>query len=550
MVRVYGDENAAEPLSFGCGLSSVYETPYHFRLHLDIDGDASSPIIKFDGDFKKVEVFKYYGPSFVYHLSTASDVLIIGPGAGRDVLSALAFGSKNVKGVEINPVIVNDVMKGRFREYSGNLYLLDNVEIVIDDARSYIRNSQEKYDVIQASLVDTWAATNAGAYALSENILYTVEAFSEYMNHLRENGYLSIVRWEGDHSLRLMVLYRKAAEKIGIKNIGRHVIVVKTGPKVNHIFKKSEFSGSEIKKIMKLVDRMKFELLYVPDFFEMAPNLKMDDKYDQIINSKNLNEFIGSYPIDLRPSTDDSPFFFNKVRLRSIPDLLIGLFRHPGYFLLYGLFIVASLLTLVFIGIPMYLNRGEIFRRETKSKLLYLVYFSLLGMAFMVIEISFLQRFMLFLGHPTYSTMVVIFSFLLFAGIGSFISNGLKSHIKIILLMIVGVLVCYNLMLYSIFNLLLGLDIRIRILISILLLSIVGVLMGMPFPIGMRLLGFRYKELIPFCWSLNGVFSVLGSILSLILAMNIGFTKTIFVAITFYFVAYIVSFSFVKVSSE
>lgn len=537
MVRVWGDENSLKSVPSERGISSAYDGPHPPELGMDIDAGASTQIIKFDGDFNKVEFLKYDVASFAYHLFESPNVLIIGPGGGRDVLASLIMGGKKITGVEVNPIIVNDVMKNRFKKYSGDLYGLDNIEIIVDDARSYIRNSKTKYDIIQASLVDTWAATTSGAYSLSENNLYTVEAMAEYIDHLTENGYLTISRWMTD-SRKLTVLYLKAAEKLGIKNASNHLAVIKSLKIVNLIFKKSEFNKAEIEKILRLAGEMKFEILYMPSF-------KGQDTYSQIIDNQNLDEFISKPPNRrLRPSTDDSPFFFNRVPLGSVWAVLLKGKLNVGIFILYGLLIISSFLSLILIVVPLYINKKYLLEKRTKYSYLYLIYFSLLGIAFMLIEISFLQKFMLFLGHPTYSVTVVIFSLLVSAGIGSFLTTKinqekLKSHLKMILLTVIGIIYLYNISLYPMFNKLLGLGINLRILISILLISMMGIFLGMPFPIGMRLLGSRHKELIPFCWSLNGVFSVLGSILALILAMNIGFTKTIFFAANLYFLAFL-----------
>jgi len=185
------------------------------------------------------------------------------------------------------------------------------------------------------------------------------------------------------------------------------------------------------------------------------------------------------------------------------------------------------------------------FQSHAKTKFLFLAYFSILGLAFMLIEVSFLQKFMLFLGHPIYSITVVISSLLTFAGIGSFLTTKivetkLNTNLKVILLILIGIIFVYNLLLYPLFNQLLGLRIELRILISVLLIGLMGLFLGMPFPIGIKLLGEEYKSLIPFCWSLNGVFSVLGSILSVILAMNMGFTKTIWIATGLYGGAFVI----------
>ena len=545
MIRVYGNENSLESVPTIWGMSSEYQGTYPPALSMDIDANAFSPIIKFDGDFKKLENLKYNVISLGYYLTNSPNVLIMGPGGGKDALTALLFNSKKILGVEINPTIVNDVMKKRFKEYSGNLYNLDSVEIVVDDARSYIRNSKEKYDIIQASLVDTWAAANTGAYSLSENNIYTVEAMSEFINHLSPNGYLSISRWYGGDSEKLAVIYLKAAEKLVIQNANKHIAIVQGGDMVTLLFKKTELDNSEIEKILQIANQMKFKILYLPGSKETY-------EYSGMINSQNLDQFINNNSdIYLKASTDDSPFFFNKIPFYSVPSVLSGAVQDVGIFLLYGLFIICLFLSLTLITAQLYFNRYDLFENEAKTKFNYLAFFSLLGMGFMLSQMSFLQKFMIFLGHPTYSILVVIFSLLIFAGIGSFLTtritqNKLKSRLSIILIIIIAVMLCYNFGLSPLFNVLLGLQIKFRILISIFLLSIMGIFMGMPFPIGIRSLGLQYKELIPFCWSLNGVFSVLGSILAVILAMNIGFTKTIFFAAGLYFIALII-FNLIKI---
>lgn len=550
MVRVVGDEKSLASGKFAWGISPAYQGQYPPRLNMDIDAVAYTPITKFDGDLTKVEFIKYDVTSFAYHIcGPIDDVLIIGPGGGRDVLGAMLFDSKKIIGVEVNPIIVNDVMRKRFKDYSGNLYGRDNVKIVVDDARSYIRNSKDKYSIIQASLVDTWAATSTGAYSLSENNLYTVEAMAEYINHLAGNGYLTISRWYSPESYKLTILFLKAAEKLGVLNPDKHIVLIKGDRIVNHIFKKTEFGEDEIKQISELAKTMRFEILY-------APTVKPGNTYTQIIDGrKDLDKFIKSYTaFALKPSTDDSPFFFNKILPESVPRVLSGALKDVGIFMLYGLFIISVVFTFALILIPLYLNKRDLLRKESKSKLLYLGYFSLLGMAFMLCEVAFLQKFMLFLGYPTYSIMVVIFSLLLFAGIGSFLTSKithdrLEFYLRIVLLLLIIIIPCYNIGLHPLFNKLLGLGIWFRISISIFLLSIAAFFMGMPFPIGIRLVGAEDKELVPLCWSLNGVFSVLGSIVAVILAMNFGFTATIFIAAGFYYAAFVVTF-LIKMMSE
>src|SRR5262249_248899 len=140
--------------------------------------------------------------------------LVIGPGGGRDLVSALVFGAKRVVGVEINPIIANDVMSDRLRDFSGGIYHHPRVQVVVDDGRSFVRRTPERFDVIQASLVDTWGGPGAGAYTLTENTLYTVEAFQDYLDHLTDGGILSFTRWVFD-GIRLVSLAQAVCEARG-----------------------------------------------------------------------------------------------------------------------------------------------------------------------------------------------------------------------------------------------------------------------------------------------------------------------------------------------
>jgi spermidine synthase len=542
MVRVWGDKDSKQSLPFGWGMSPSFKGEYPPLLNMDIDADAYTPIIRFDGDYTKLESLKYDVTSFIFYLLNNPNVLIIGPGGGRDILTALIFGAKKIYGIEVNPIIVNDVMGESFKEYSGNLYSKENVEIIVDDARSYIKNSKDKFDVIQASFAYTLATAGSGARSLCETNLYTIESIEKYINHLSKSGYLTTSMWYGQYSLKLTVLYLKAAERLGIKHPENHMVVLKGGQVVNHIFKKGNLDRNDIDKITRLANDMQYEILYLP-------NLENKNDYTNLINSKNLDRAIANYlDYDLRPSTDDSPYFFNSKRLRSIPDIIYGSGKDIGLFLLYGLFIIAVLLTSILIILPISLTGENYFKDKKYPKFLFLLYFILLGLGFMLIEISLVQKFILFLGHPIYSITVIISSLLFFGGIGSLLTNKipiikLKSQLKKIFLILIGVMLFYNITIDPLFNTLIGVRVEFRILLSLLLLSILGIFMGMPFPIGIRLAGLEYKKLIPFYWALNGAFSVIGSILAVVLSMNIGFTKTIYFAVMMYSFAYLISSS-------
>src|SRR5262245_30902770 len=252
-------------------LSNRYTGPLPDTRLMDIDSAAGTQILRFDGDLQSVAYLQYELTALAYRLFGApgSDdtpggfpALVIGTGGGRDLLSALVFGAARVDGVEINPIIVNDVMRGRFREYSGGVYDRPDVRVAIEDGRSFVRRSPERYEVIQASLVDTWAATAAGAYSLSENSLYTVEAFEDYLAHLTDRGVLSISRWVFD-GLRLVSLAQEAGARQGWTAADR-IAIVQHEQVATFLLKKTPFTESEIATIETSARGLGFALLYLP----------------------------------------------------------------------------------------------------------------------------------------------------------------------------------------------------------------------------------------------------------------------------------------------
>jgi hypothetical protein len=226
-------------------LSSTYKGARPDTRFMDIDSAASTPIVRFDGDLSKVEYLKYELTGLAYHLVDPGFIaLVIGPGGGRDLLTALVFDAGRVDGVEVNPIIANDVMLGHFRDFSGAIYDNPKVHVVVDDGRSFIRRSDERYDIIQASLVDTWAATAAGAYTLTENTLYTKEAFEDYYDHLSDRGLLTITRWVFD-GLRLVSLAQAACEARGC-TASDHLAVIQQDRVATFLFTKTPFTPHDV----------------------------------------------------------------------------------------------------------------------------------------------------------------------------------------------------------------------------------------------------------------------------------------------------------------
>ena len=312
-------------------ISDRYTGPLPDSRLMDIDSSAGTQILKFDGNLGTVAYLQYELTALGYRLfgTPASgsavaapkpddaggfEALVIGTGGGRDLLSAIVFGASSIDGVEINPIIVNDVMRKRFREYSGAVYDRPNVHIFVEDGRSFVRRSTKRYDIIQASLVDTWAATAAGAYALSENSLYTTEAFEDYLDHLTDRGVLSISRWVFD-GLRLISLAQEAGARRGWDPADR-LAIVQQDKVATFLLKKTPFTEAEIDTLAKTAADLGFAVLYLPG--RQTPHFgDTRDDYARLIRSPDRRAFYADYPLDITPTTDDRPFFFNTTKLRN-----------------------------------------------------------------------------------------------------------------------------------------------------------------------------------------------------------------------------------------
>ncbi len=522
-------------------LSATYAGPMPDSRFMDIDSAASTPIIRFSGDLASVAYLKAELTALAYHLAQPGfTALVIGPGGGRDLLSALVFGASRVDGVEINPIIANEVMRDRFLEYSGRVYTRPDVRIAVEDGRSFVRRSPERYDVIQASLVDTWAATAAGAYTLTENSLYTVEAFDDYLEHLADRGFLTITRWALD-GVRLVSLAQEACARRGW-NAADRLAVVQHGKVATFILKKSPFTAADVQLLQKVCDELKFTVLYAPGLpppqrlaptgagqWEAAADAPND--YARLILAPDRQAFYASYPLDITPTTDDRPFFFHTTKVKDQVGVAFGktmLFGN-GLSALMTLMAISTALVLLFIVGPMALSGRSLLGTEWPW---WLAYFGLLGAAFMLVEVALLQRFVLLLGHPVYSLAVTLFSLLLGTGTGSFLSRRIaESRVRrrlvaalfgITLLGLAAIVA-----LPPVIRAAVGAPLGVRIALAVAMLFPAGILMGVPLPAGVRLLARRQSDLLPWAWAMNGALSVLGATLAVFIAMNWGFSVTL-----------------------
>ena len=485
--------------------------------------------------------------SLTYSLGKDRKVLIIGPGGGVDVLTAMVNGHKDITLAEINPIILNDVMLGKYSEYSGDLYARPGVKANLAEGRSFVRRSDEKFDVIQATLVDTWAAAATGTFALSENHLYTVEAFEDYLTHLTDRGVISMSRWlkvQGMEFVRLSALAREALTQLKVKDPTQHVFAAGEGNVGMLLVKRTPFTDTELRRLHYLCGTRKFFIIYSPRGTHVNPAAI-------VLGAKNVKEFYDKFPIDVRPVYDDRPFFFYAVKPERLLNALLsgellGLNSFSAVVLLSLLGLVTAL---VFCGIviPLWLGgRGALAGRPA-SKLRDLSFFVCIGVGFIIVEIALLQRFTLFLGHPIHSLRVVLFALLLSSAVGSLLSGRAKqpkSLLKVLIgagLGVATLMVIYAYGLGPIFYGGIGWPLSARVVVAGLLVALPGLLMGMMLPTAVRLLSGRHTKIIPWAWGLNGAASVLGSVLSMLVAIHLGFTLTLLAGGAVYVLAVLVA---------
>jgi len=521
-------------------LSAAYTGPLPDTRYMDIDSAASTPILRLAPDFSNVQYLRYELTAFAYQLKDPGfRALVIGPGGGRDLVSALVFGAGHVDGVEINPIIADDVMRDRFEGFSGGIYTHPRVRIVIDDGRSFVKGTRERYDIIQASLVDTWAATAAGAYTLTENSLYTVEAFNDYLDHLTDTGVLTITRWVMD-GLRLVSLAQTACESRGWDPVSR-LAIVQHDRVATFLLKKTPFTPGEVAKLHAVAGQLGFHVLYAPTppgaEAEALPIDWVDGMatadYPRLIRAANREQFYESYRQDIRPTTDDRPFFFHTTKLEDQFQVAFGrsmLFGN-GLSALLTLMGISVVLVLLFVIGPLAFAGGA----KTKGWLPWLVYFGALGAGFMLIEVSVLQRFVLLLGHPVYSLTVTLFSLLLGTGIGAGLSRRLRDETlprstTIALLIVAAIALASVFLVTPLVTWAIAFGRPVRILIAAGALIPIGIALGVPMPAGLRLLSARAPQMLAWAWGINGALSVLGATLAIFIAMNWGFGTTLVAA--------------------
>lgn len=503
-----------------------------------IDGDAGTPIIHAD-DVRGQEALDGMLSSVVLEAFRPQDVLVIGAGGGVDVRAALRFGARHVDAVEVNPAIVQ-LMRGRYAALSGGLFARPEVELHLGEGRSFVRHGTRRYDLVQLSLVDTWAASVSGAYSLAEGYLYTVEAFRDYLARLSPTGTLNLTRWlvwPPRESLKLCTVAAEALRAEG-RVPAAHVVVLGRGDLSSVMVKREPFTAGDLAAITALAPRRGFSVLH-PLSAGAAPNA-----FSAYLQTRSTEAFYRAYPFDVRPATDDSPFFFNFGRWRDARILGHGWKESPlalsGRLLLLAVLVQAVVLSLVLLVLPSVLRHRS--ARGVRGDGRVLLFFFLIGLAFMLVEMVLMQRLTLFLGHPVYALALVLAVLLLAAGLGSLGSRRLAAGNPWPVFVSLIVLISAHALLASpLLDLGLVLELPARLLVAALLLFPLGFALGIPFPAALMRLGDTAAgaSLVPWAWAANGCASVIGPVLAMMLALDLGFTSVLLLAAAGYGAAYL-----------
>jgi hypothetical protein len=507
-----------------------------------IDADASTGIANFDFNNlneREKRDLTGQGPGFAYQIRPAAKTLIIGPGGGWDVARALASGSKDITGVEINPIIANTIMRKKFPELSRSLYLRPEIRIVVEDGRSFIRRSEEKYQILQATLVDTWASTAAGAFALSENNLYTTDAFYDYLSHLTDDGILAFTRWGFEpprESLRLLSLARVALERLGERDFARHVMVVREGSvqgwgaRDTVLISRKPFSEADVARGSVAASTGGMRPVYMPGDGPV-------NEFGKILTTDNPERFYDSYQYDVSPVSDNRPFFFYTVQPRDLLNFLASPTDSADYKinravpLLFGLMGISIVATLIILLLPPVVLGTRLPSERGVRKML--LYFLCIGIGYILVQVALIQKFVMLLGHPTYALTVIIFSMLIFSGLGSFFSRriigGDDKRLRTVLIAVAVVVAILAFATPVISNIGMVWPLPVKMLVTALLIAPAAFGMGMPFPSGLSRLEQIHPDSVRWAWALNAASSVLGSATAIFLAIYLGLRETLLV---------------------
>ncbi len=535
----------------------VEYTEYPAQMEIYLDGTATAPMYQFNGNLENPDtaiqdlktIFSGYFPFYFLIEEEKDNALIIGPGGGRDVLLTLLGDVGEITAVEVNRDIVDMVRE--HSDYNGGIFTdFANVKVIIDEGRNFLKSQKGRYDIIMLSLPVTQTSRSLEGYSLTENFLFTTESIQDYLDHLTEEGRLMVVTHDDFTAWQLLSISLASLEQRGLSNTDAlkqiYMLGLSSGEHVYPFFvlKKTPFTPEEALARHEKLVQLGYEptLSYFPHLdSEGTVNPTLKDLASGELSFNEIKKMARGMGMDLSTATDNSPFFYK---------IDVGL-PQPVSLVFWLSFI---LLLLVLAVPPIYWQwrsprvRGKPKRHQSRdNKLIQSVFlFVLIGIGFMLIEISLIQRFILYLGQPVFSMAILLFSLLTGAGLGSMYSGRLTRNdiLKGITTAAIGIAILaiiYIFLIPPVFNQLLGLNLALRLLVMVLMLVPLGFFMGFPFPLGIRALKeTEMDKYIPWMWGLNGVGSVLGSALTIVIAISLGFAQALLLGAICYFLVFLI----------
>lgn len=539
------DSNPAIPVYvWGPGSKMPKNTRAEYR-YLMIDGDAGTPITKFDGkSWGDLDYLRYDVTNIAYNLPGLTKGGIIGVGGGRDLLSAQYFGLTDTVALDINPAQIN--LLTRYPDYKAysNLSTQPGTRIINSEARSWLSRTDETFDIIQMSMIDTWASTGAGAFALSENALYTVDAFKIFLDRLNPHGVLTVSRWYSDESYndvgRLIGLTVTALFDRGVTEPWRHIFIAQSGMISTFVLGHDALSATQLKALRRAAQDYGFNIIAAPDRLPDNPVLA---KLYRAASAVDLRAAYTGLPYDLSPPTDMRPFFFNQAHVTRPLDVVrqalsMDMYSNNAHghaiatMNLY-LIILLSVAMAVILLVPPLKSIGA---RAVDNGVVWAgsAYFIMIGVGFMFAEITLMQVMSMFLGHPVYGLGIVLFSLILSTGLGSMLSEkfplATTRRIVVWSLLLMGYLIVLALNIHTVLADFTRADILWRIAICTGLIFPCGLMMGYGFPTGMTLINRYSTRMTTWFWAVNGAAGVVASALAILISIGWGLDKTMILA--------------------
>jgi spermidine synthase len=572
MVQVVGSALIRDVpgLSLTFGLHEEAHLPEQKEIFLD--GDILGPIASFRGDPEELAYLDATTMALPFFIRAPGKICVVGAGGGRDVLLALGHDPSEVVALEANQQVV-DLLRGPYAEFSGHLYTRPEVRVAVREARRFLDATQERFDLIQLSLLDSFGASAGGVHSASVSYLYTTEAFCLYLSRLSDTGILSVTRWlklPPRDSLRLLALSREALEKMSLsERPEEHVLFIRSWKTCTILVSKSPFQPDDIQRARNFCEKRHFDLAYYADMpAETANRFDVLKEPAYYLGAKALmgnqeQEFLDGYVFDVSPTKDDRPYFSHFFRWAKAQTLFRQLGREwlplieLGYLFLIATLLQALLASGLLILFPLFFlrrvrgpSRRVGFEVRPADVLGTILYFGSIGLAFMFLEMALIPKFTLLLSHPIYSAAVVLGSILIFAGLGSLSVGALERRMGGFLWIPVGVIFLWVSFQALTGDLVMGWALKQsfwgRAALAVGTVAVLAFFMGWLFPSGLRAMARRFPGLVPWAWGINGCASVIGAVLGKGLAVSVGFRMLMITAWVLYLLAAVLFYGWLQ----